>query len=190
MQQILEQKIALAVYATEKLVIQITSHQLDLAAKVVAALSPIEKVTKSISADAAAISVIISFVNLLSKTFNDHQDDHGIHKTKSEKDLSLKRRFEEVEDNEKLTVVTLVDSRFKEKFFSGPIVVEKVKNFVQELIKSVEESDNQSEEPPAEKRPCPESGIWMTFQTSCKKQKQMSVTQVICKNWTLFWLNH
>jgi len=151
MQRILEQKAALAVYATEKSVIQLTSHQLDLAAKVVAVLSPIEEVTKSISADAAAISVIIPFVKLLSKTFNDHQDDHGIREMKSEMNLSLKRRFEEIEDNEKLTVATLVDPRFKEKFFSGPAVVEIVKNFVRELIKSVEESDHQSEEPPAEK---------------------------------------
>jgi len=57
MQRILEQKTALAVYATEKSVIQLTSHQLYLAAKVVAALSPIKEVTKSISADAAATSL-------------------------------------------------------------------------------------------------------------------------------------
>ena len=67
MKRILEQKAALAVYATERSVNQLTSHQLDLAAKVVAVLSPIEEVTKSISADAATISVIIPFVKLLSK---------------------------------------------------------------------------------------------------------------------------
>ena len=33
-----------------------------------------------------------------------------------------------------------------------------------DLVKSVEESSHQSEEePPVEKRPCPESGIWKTF---------------------------
>ena len=53
MQQIIEQKIALVVYATEKSVIQLTSHQLDLAAKVVATLSLVEEVTKSISDSAA-----------------------------------------------------------------------------------------------------------------------------------------
>ena len=102
---------------------------MDLAAKVVAALSPIEEVTKSISADAAAISVIIPFVKLLSKTLNDHQDNRGIRTMKSEMDLSLKRRFEEIEDNEKLTVATLVDPRFIDKFFK----------LVRDLIKSVEE---------------------------------------------------
>ena len=164
MQRILEQKMALAVYATEKSIIQLTSHQLDLAAKVVAALSPVEEVTKSISADAASISVIIPFVKLLSKAFNDHQNDRGIRTMKSEMDLSLKRRFEKIEDNEKLIVATLVDPRFKEKFFSGPTVVEKVKKLVWDLIKSIEESSHQSEkEPHAKKRPCPESGIWKIF---------------------------
>ena len=108
---------ALAVYATEKSVIQLSSHQLDLVTKVVTVLSPIEEVTKSISADAAAISVIIPFVKLLSKPFNDQQDDHGIRRMKSEMDLLLKRRFEEIEDNEKLAVATLVDPRFKDKNF-------------------------------------------------------------------------
>ncbi|XP_065891639.1 zinc finger BED domain-containing protein 4-like [Dysidea avara] len=156
-------------------VILVYRPTLDLTTKVVTALSPIEEVTKSISADAvAAISAIILFVKLLSKTFNDQQDNHGICRTKSEMDLSLKRRFEEIEDNEKLAVATLVDSRFKDKFFSGPAVIEKVKKLVRDLVKSVEVSSHQSEEePPAEKRPCPESGIWSSgsarkVSTSCK----------------------
>ena len=43
-------------------------------------------------------------------------------------------------------------------------MVEKVKKLVWDLVKSVEESNHQSEEePPVEKRPCPESGIRKTF---------------------------
>lgn len=49
LQRILEQKMALAAYATEHMIIQLTSYQLELVAKIVAALSPIEEVTKSIS---------------------------------------------------------------------------------------------------------------------------------------------
>ena len=79
---------AIAVDATEKSVIQLTSHQPDLAAKVVAVLSPIEELTKSISADAVAISVIIPFVKLLPKTLNDHQDDRSVRTMESEMDIS------------------------------------------------------------------------------------------------------
>ena len=48
LQWVLEQKMALAAYATEHTIIQITSYQLELVAKIVAVLSPIEEVTKSI----------------------------------------------------------------------------------------------------------------------------------------------
>ena len=83
---------------------------------------------------------------------------------KNEMDLSLKRRFEKIVDNEKLTVATMLDPRFKDMFFSGQSVVEKVKKLVLDLIKEVEESSLQSEEEaPAEKCLCPESGVWKTF---------------------------
>ena len=42
LQWIIQQKVALAAYGTEYSVVQLTSHQLELATKVVAALSPIE----------------------------------------------------------------------------------------------------------------------------------------------------
>ena len=62
LQQILEQKMALSTYATEHSTVQLTSHQLELVTKVVAALSHIEEVNKSISVDAASISVVLPFV--------------------------------------------------------------------------------------------------------------------------------
>ena len=67
LQWILEQKMALAAYGTEHMIIQLTSYQLELVAKIVAALSPIEEVTKSILTDAASISVVLPFVQILSK---------------------------------------------------------------------------------------------------------------------------
>ena len=62
---------------TEHMIIQLTSYQLELVAKIVAALSPIEEVTKSISTDAAYISVVLPFVRILSKTLSQHHDDSG-----------------------------------------------------------------------------------------------------------------
>ena len=43
LQQIIQQKVALAAYGTKYSVVQLTSHQLELATKVIAALSPILK---------------------------------------------------------------------------------------------------------------------------------------------------
>ena len=109
LQRIIEQKVALAAYGTEYSVVQLTSHQLELATKVVAALSPIEEVTKSISADAASISVVLPFVRILSKTFGEYHDDHGVRTMKREMNASLERRFSDAEGNENLLIATILD---------------------------------------------------------------------------------
>ena len=116
LQRILEQKMALPAYATEHSIVQLTSHQLELVTKVVAALSPTEAVTKSISADAASVSVVLPFVRILSKTFSEHHGDSGVRTMKSEMNTSLARRFVSAEENERLLVATVLDPRFKEKF--------------------------------------------------------------------------
>ena len=61
LQRIIEQKVALATYATENFINQLTSYQLELVGKVIAVLSPIEEITKSILAEAACISMVIPF---------------------------------------------------------------------------------------------------------------------------------
>ena len=132
LQQIIEQKVALAAYATEYSIVQLTSHQLELATKVVSALSPIEEVTKSISADAASISVVLPFVRIPSKTFGEYHDDHGVCTMKREMNALLERRFSDAEGNENLLIATILDPRFKEKFLTGITIVEKVKSLVHE----------------------------------------------------------
>ena len=59
---VIEQKMSLGAYATETGIVTLSPTQLDLAEKIVAALSPVEELTKSISADCASVSVIIPFV--------------------------------------------------------------------------------------------------------------------------------
>ena len=49
---------ALAAYSTEYDLVQLSPHQLDPANKIVAALSPVEEITKSISPNAASVSAI------------------------------------------------------------------------------------------------------------------------------------
>ena len=51
-----------AAYATEIGIVTLSPTQLDLAEKIVAVLSPIEQLTKSISADCASIFFVIPFV--------------------------------------------------------------------------------------------------------------------------------
>ena len=65
---ILEQKMALAAYATEKSIPNLTSHQLDLVSKVVTVLAPVEEIIQMISTEVAPVSVLIPLVRGLMKT--------------------------------------------------------------------------------------------------------------------------
>ena len=57
---------------------QLTSNQLDLVNKVISALSPIEEITRSISTDAASVSLIIPFIRVLRKNLENHSDDREL----------------------------------------------------------------------------------------------------------------
>ena len=65
---VVEQKMALAAYASETGIVTLSPPQLDLIDNIIASLSPIEELTKSTSADCASVSLIIPFVKMLSKT--------------------------------------------------------------------------------------------------------------------------
>ena len=117
LQSVVEQKMALAAYATEHDIPLLTSHQLDLADKVIAVLSPVEEITQMISTETAAVSVIIPVVRGLMKTLEKHNNDSGVRTMKGEMLTSLKRRFADMEDNEALVLATILDPRYKNKFF-------------------------------------------------------------------------
>lgn len=84
-----------------------------------AVLNPIKEITRSISTEVASVSLIIPFVKAFRRTLEDHDNDRGIRTMKSEMLASLNRRYGDVESNERLVMATLLDPRFKEKFFSG-----------------------------------------------------------------------
>ena len=140
LQVIIEQKMALAAYSTEHSdTPQLTTNQLDLAGKVVNVLTSIEEITKSICTDAASVSLIIPFVRALRLTLEKHDNDSGVHTMKAEMLASLNRRYAGIEKSELLVIATVLDPRFKDKFFTHSI--DRVNAI--DLIKSkISESDN------------------------------------------------
>ena len=64
--------------ATYSNLVQLSSHQLDLANKIVAALSPVEEITRSISANAASFSAIMPFICMLQRNLEIHHNDRGV----------------------------------------------------------------------------------------------------------------
>ncbi len=92
-----------------------------------AAQQPIEETTNAISAYSTLIAVVIPLVRMLVKTLEKHHDDTGIRTMKKEMLKSLEKRFEHVETNEYTALATLLDPRFKNKFFTGTSEQENVK---------------------------------------------------------------
>ena len=162
LQQIIEQKVALAAYATEYNIPQLMANQLSICGKVITVMTPIEEVTKSISADAAAISVIIPFVCIIAKLLDINDGDRGVRTMKSEMKLSLTRRFSAIEENDLLIVATLIDPRFKNRFFTSENTKTKAEATIRTLLNKTEDTETDSNlEEPLPKRPC--TGIWKTF---------------------------
>ena len=110
----------LAAYATEHGgITMLTPNQIELTRKIIAALEPVEEITKMISTDAASISVLIPLVKILQKALSKHDDDSGIQTMKIEMLTSLEIRFDDIEESELLLIATCLDPRFKNKFFSS-----------------------------------------------------------------------
>ena len=119
LESIYEQKMALAAYATEHGGITMLNHnQLDIARKIISALKPVEEITKIISTSSACISAVIPLIKILEKALNKHEDDAGILTMKAEMLSSLQRRFDNIEEINELSIATILDPRFKDKFFT------------------------------------------------------------------------
>ena len=161
LKSIQEQKMALAAYAAENGGIQqLSSNQLDLLRKCIEILSPVEEITRSISADLASISVIIPYVRILKRTLEKNTDDSGIRTMKTELLHSIKLRFTGIEENKVLSLATYLDLRFKDKFFSGNIIKATIKEMLLEEMSiianaSLSNTDSEIEGPSKSKRLCP-----------------------------------
>jgi len=92
LESIIEQKVALAAYGVDGSIPLLTASQLDTANKVVKVLKPVEEITKCISKDDATISLVIPLVYALQKTLEEHDDDSGVRRMKTEMLNSLQRR--------------------------------------------------------------------------------------------------
>jgi len=66
---------ALAAYATEYDISQLSSNQIGLAVKVVKVMSAIEEITKSISVSAVSASVIIPYVRIITQSLDLNSED-------------------------------------------------------------------------------------------------------------------
>ena len=113
---------------------QFSSHQLDIMKRVIEILAPVEEITRSISTDLAAISIVIPYICILTRALEKNTDDSGVRTMKSELLHSRKLRFTRIEENKQLSLATFLDPRFKDNFFSSNIVKATIKEILLEEI--------------------------------------------------------
>ena len=136
-QSVIKQKVALAAYATKHDIAQLSSHQLDLANKVVAALSPVEEITRSLSSDTASVSLVLSYIRMLTKCLEKHHDDDGVQGMKREMLKSLRRRYGNAESHECLVLSSILDPRFKDKCFTSVQVQTDARELLQQKVSAL-----------------------------------------------------
>ena len=172
LESIYEQKMALAAYATEhRGITMLNDNQLDIARKIISALKPVEEITKIISTSSACISAIIPLIKILEKALNKHEDDAGILTVKAEMLSSLQRRFDNIVEINELSIATILNPGFKDKFFTKPETKQVARKFlidnchVSEHLSSITDLRSDSVEP-RRKRLCPDSSSSSTTDTT------------------------
>ena len=126
LESIYEQKMVLAAYATEHGgITMLNNNQLDIARKIISTLKPVEEITKIISTSSACISAVILLIKILKKALNKHDDNTGILTMKNEMLSSLQRQ-----EISELSMATILDPRFKDKFFTTTETKQSTRKFL------------------------------------------------------------
>ncbi|XP_038160178.1 zinc finger BED domain-containing protein 4-like [Cyprinodon tularosa] len=152
-QSLIEQKRALGIYGSEnELPENLAAHQWALLEKTVAVLAPFEELTRKVSCSDALASDVIPAVTVLLRILNrETDDDQGIKTMKSTLAAAVKRRFTDMEKIPLYCIATLLDPRYKDRFFSNVNIAMDAKEMLKVELQSVNtgEPKENLEEPPA-----------------------------------------
>ncbi|CAI5682323.1 unnamed protein product [Oreochromis niloticus] len=135
LQSLIEQKRVLGVYVSEhELPDYLTAHQWALMETTVAILAPFEELTKKVSSYDALASDVIPAVTVLVRLLNRETDeDHGVKTMKATLLAAVKKRFSDVDTNPLYFISTILDPRYKDRFFSNNTAPEAKLHLKQEL---------------------------------------------------------
>ncbi|XP_073722443.1 zinc finger BED domain-containing protein 4-like [Misgurnus anguillicaudatus] len=122
--------------------------------KMMTVLGPFEELTRKVSSSDAMAADVIPAVTVLQRFLSrETDDDHGIKTMKGTLAAAVKRRFSDVEEQPIYSIATLLDPRYKNRFFSNTDTAANAKEMLmRELLSSSgEEEDHDLHEPPARK---------------------------------------
>ncbi|KAE8296807.1 Zinc finger BED domain-containing protein 4 [Larimichthys crocea] len=120
LQSLLEQKLALASYAAEnELPCNFTVHQWKLIENTITILAPFEELTKEISTSTASTADVVPCVRALTRLLEKTAEtDHGVKTAKSVLLEAVRRRFADIDAQKLYTISTMLDPRYKDRYFS------------------------------------------------------------------------
>ncbi|XP_053285395.1 zinc finger BED domain-containing protein 4-like [Pleuronectes platessa] len=123
MESLLEQKHALATYAADHdLPANLTAQHWGIIENLINLLSPFEQLTRDISSSEASVADVIPSVRALRRLLSKTADtDHAVKTTKTALLESVNKRFSEYESNPTFLIATLLDPRYKDRYFNDDV---------------------------------------------------------------------
>ncbi len=123
-----------------KINIEITARQWALAQEVCNVLGVFYDATKKLEGDSEFISSVIPTVFLLKKAMKENPNDSDeVADMKKELLKSLENRFKKAEKENFLLLATILDPRYKDRYFSGPEVSKKARSLFIEKYEDIED---------------------------------------------------
>ncbi|KAM4560530.1 zinc finger BED domain-containing protein 4-like [Odontesthes bonariensis] len=140
LQSLLQQQRALSVYAAERsLPATLTATHWELMTKTAEVLSPFEELTRDVSRESATAADVIPAITVLSRVLSREEADHGVKTMKRTLLEAVEKRFSDVETQPLYYIATLLDSRYKDGFFTKPVNLSLAKDhLIQEVAKAEE----------------------------------------------------
>ncbi|KAJ8404125.1 hypothetical protein AAFF_G00344750 [Aldrovandia affinis] len=121
----------------QKQALEVPDNQWSLLEKTITVLAPFEELTRQVSSSDASVSDVIPAVTVLQRLLAQETDeDRGIRTMKNTLLAAVKKRFSDVEKNPLYCIASLLDPRYKDRFFSNTNTAREAKVMViQELQK-------------------------------------------------------
>ncbi|XP_077063451.1 zinc finger BED domain-containing protein 4-like [Siphateles boraxobius] len=120
-ESLIAHKRTLSAYTAEyDLPATLTANQWGLLEKASTVLAPFEEMTRAVSASSASLADVIPVVCVLKRVLSrENEDDQGIKTMKSTLLDAVNRRFNDVESEPLYSVATLLDPRYKDRYFTN-----------------------------------------------------------------------
>ncbi|KAK7888961.1 hypothetical protein WMY93_024521 [Mugilogobius chulae] len=155
LQSLMQQKRPLSLYASEhSLPSTLTANQWLLAEKTVLVLAPFEEITRAVSSESATCADVIPAKTVLKRVLSrEDNSDQGIRTMKSTLLEAVNQRFSEVEKEPLYYIATMIDPRYKDRYFTSPDSQKRARDSLIEALEEIERNRMPQDEEPATKAP-------------------------------------